>query len=267
MRLGWAVLAAAGPARHHKTIELAGAGWWWLVVLAAGPTSGPPPPGRDRPAQPSQPAAATSQISMQQPSSSPAILTSTTDQWWATLISEGVVTRHGVTRAPDLAITGPRCRGGGGSRHNHFLMNQTGVLWRMTGTSPAPAGQSTRQQAQAAQAHRHRHSRMVRWLLCRTWQPGHCSWTCSPAAAALQPAAAITLHWSLAYDDMMIVTGVQPTSSQSQGIQHAGLSHMMRVTRNTTADAGVGSDGCTAGVWLVVTPGAGAAVAGPGTSN
>ena len=50
MRLGWAVLAAAGPARHHKTIELAGAGWW--LVLAAGPTSGPPPPGRDRPAQP-----------------------------------------------------------------------------------------------------------------------------------------------------------------------------------------------------------------------
>ena len=36
MRLGWAVLAAAGPARHHKTIELAGAGggWCWLWLCS-----------------------------------------------------------------------------------------------------------------------------------------------------------------------------------------------------------------------------------------
>ena len=54
MRLGWAVLAAAGPARHHKTIELAGGGWcwWWRPVR---------PAARHRPAETGQPSPASQQ--------------------------------------------------------------------------------------------------------------------------------------------------------------------------------------------------------------
>ena len=199
MRLAGRCCCWPGPPTQNNR-----AGWCWLVQAGGGGgrSDQRPATARQSPASPAQPAAATSQISMQQPSSSPAILTSpalTNDEphslvrgWWPGMGWPG--TRPGHHRAQVQESSRQQTQP---LSHESKLSFMTNDCHQPSPAQPStsPAGQSTRQQAQAAQAHRHRHSRMVRWLLCRTWQPGHCSWTCSTAAAA------ITLHWIWAYDD------------------------------------------------------------------
>ena len=89
MRLAGRCCCWPGPPTQNNR-----AGWCWLVQAGGGGgrSDQRPATARQSPASPAQPAAATSQISMQQPSSSPAILTSpalTNDEphslvrgWW-----------------------------------------------------------------------------------------------------------------------------------------------------------------------------------------